>query len=176
MEHLLVRSSHPAYLGAVWLQRLLALVCAGVYCATPSVASEIHGNETGYPTVMYTDTDVPSTGVPRLRNLRISTPFRLGSGAVVPLQPPPPAEREHASALPRGDDPQRAQCSLAKRSRTLPSTLLWILTMATTSAILGIAFFMMPARQDENSNNRRPPRWDPLSQHAWAIGPAKLYF
>ena len=138
MEHLLVRSSHPAYPGAVWLQRLLALVCAGVYCATPSVASEIHGNETGYPTVMYTDTDVPSTDVPRLRNLRISTPFRLGSGAVVPLQTPPPAEREHASALPRGDDPQLHNFPTDEQSNK--PLLPWILTMAVLWPYSALSF------------------------------------
>ena len=58
-----------------------------LYCADLGIASEIHGDETRYPTVTYADTDVSHTDVSRqvLRNLRISPPFRPGSGAWLPL-------------------------------------------------------------------------------------------
>ena len=78
MEPLPVRHLHPAIGGAARLQRLLAVMCASLNCADLVMASEIHGDETRYPTVTYADTDVSHTDVSRqvLRNLRIPPPFR----------------------------------------------------------------------------------------------------
>ena len=69
------RSLRPHHHGVAWLRRLLA-VCAGLHCADLTCAEPIHGTNKRYPTVTYTDTDVPSTDVPTL-NLRISPLFRL---------------------------------------------------------------------------------------------------
>ena len=134
MEPLPVRHMRYAIGGAARRQRLLAVACASLYCADLVMASEIHGNETRYPTVTYADTDVSHTDVSRqvLRNLRISPPFRPGSGAWLPhWQPPPPAGSKRAPALPRGDDPQRTAFATDGRSSSTLSKLRWIFTMAT---------------------------------------------
>ena len=118
---------------------------------------------------MYTDTDVPSTDVPRLRSLRLSTPlFRLGSGAWLSPATAPPVEREHASALPRGDDPRRNNFDAdpdVPSSITFPR---WILTMAVPLAILSFVFYMMPARQ-RTYDRRVPPGWDPANERNYSF-------
>ena len=169
MEPLPVRHMHYAIGGAARQQRLLAVACASLYCADRVMASEIHGDETRYPTVTYADTDVSHTDVSRqvLRNLRISPPFRPGSGAWLPhWQPSPPAGSKHAPALPRGDDPQRTVLTTDDRSSPLLSKLCWILIMAIPLAILSFVFCMTPARHNDR---RAPPSWDPANERTYSF-------
>ena len=58
------RSLRSPHHGVAWLRRLLA-ACAILHCADLAVAEPIHGTNNRYPTVMYTDTGVPSTDVRR---------------------------------------------------------------------------------------------------------------
>ena len=159
--------ARPCY-GAACRPSLLAIVFAAVHCSDAS--EEIHGNKWRHPYDMYSDTDVFLTDVPRLRSLRLSSPpFRLGSGAWLSPTTASPAEREHASALPRGDDPRRnsfdADFYLPSRF-TLP---LWIPSMATLLAIFSLVFCMMPGRNRIAYDRRVPPGWDPADERTYSF-------
>ena len=154
--------------GAACRPYLLAIVFAAVHCADAS--EEIHGNKWRHTYVMYSDTDVSTTDVPRLRSLRLSSPpFRLGSGAWLSPTTASPAEREHASALPRGDDPRRNSFDADPYFPSRFTLPLWIPTMAIPLAILSLVFCMMPGRHRFTFDRRVPPGWDPTDERTYSF-------